>query len=171
MGDTPKKFWLQLSPHLSSPKILSSHASWLPNKNMSSRIDAGKVQKLSNLRAALLGDSSPKGENITSTNQGTSSWIYRNSSLLCLINMSIFQAIFLSWDKCIIGARWSSYSSRIFTFMALKSIFNACIWFFRHTISVFLKRWLMSTFHTLGTYIFLIDRLVAHGAEFIYFFK
>lgn len=113
------------SPTPSSPKILNSHASQLPNRNTAGRIDARKVWKPSNLRAAFLKDNSPKGEIINSTNQGTFSWIYRNSSLLCPINMSIFQAIFLSWDKCIIGARWSSYSSRIFSFMALKSFCSA----------------------------------------------
>lgn len=74
-----------------------------------------------NLRTALLKDNLPKGKIINSTNQGIFSWIYRNSSLLCPINMSIFQAIFLSWDERMISVRWSSYSPRIFTFMALKA--------------------------------------------------
>lgn len=122
----------------SSPKILSSRASQLPNRNISGRIDAGELRKPGNLRAALLKDNSPKGEIINSTNQGTFSWIYRNSSLLCPINMSIFQAIFLSWDKCMISVRWSSYSPRIFTFMALKAFTMQEYSFFVHTFSVFL---------------------------------
>ena len=106
---------------------------------MSSRIDAGKVQKPSNLRAAILEDKPPKGTAINSTNQGSFSRIYGNSSLLCLINMSIFQAIFLSWDECIIGTRWSSYS-RIFTFIALKSILQCKHMVFQaHTFSLFVK--------------------------------
>lgn len=129
----PHQIWLPLLPTLFIPRD-----SQLTCRNMSSRIDAGKVQKPGNLRAAILEDKSPKGTIINSTNQGTFSRIYRNSSLLCPINMSIFQAIFLSWDECIIGTRWSSYSSRIFTFIALKSIYNARIWFFKHTLSVFL---------------------------------
>lgn len=128
------------SPILSSPEIFIFHASQLPNRNTSGRIDAGEVQKSGNLSAVLLKDNSPRGEIINSTNQGTFSWIYRNSSLLSPINMSIFQAIFLSWDKCMISTRWSSYSSRIFTFMALKTFLQCqSIVFHAHIFSLFVK--------------------------------
>ena len=87
-------------PFLSKDPLLTCFSA--PKQKHSRQIDAGKVQKPGNLRAAFLKDNSPKGEIINSTNQGTFSWIYRNSSLLRLINMSIFQANFLSWDKCIL---------------------------------------------------------------------
>lgn len=130
-----------LSPHPLShsppPLCFSNGTGWM-------------LERCRRFRAALMKDTSPKGEIINPANQGTFSWIYRNASLSCPINMSIFQAIFLSWEKCIIGVRWSICSLRIFTFMSLNSIYNGRVWFFMHAFSVVLKDGLCMSCHILA---------------------
>lgn len=112
----------------SPPPFESFTSTFVPNR-------IGLMLKRSRqCRAAPMKDTPPKGEITNSANQSTFSSIYRNASLSCPINMNIFQAIFLSWEKCIVGGRWSICSLRIFTFMSPNSIsnwrrmtFHACI--------------------------------------------